>query len=189
LSRHTLKQGLLLLILVLAVPVFSYINSHSISKATPTVSGQIIISLPTRIIIPSIGVNAAIEQVGINPDGLMDVPKDPSNAGWYSLGPTPGDAGSAVIDGHVDKPTGANAVFTNLHKLQPGDKITIENSLGKTTSFLVRELKTYKPTADASGVFISQDGLAHLNLITCFGNWDTNINGYEKRLVIFTDKE
>jgi LPXTG-site transpeptidase (sortase) family protein len=189
LSTQTLKQALLVLIVVLTVPVFRYTNSQSIPKISLVVSEQVITSIPTRIIIPSIGVDAIIEQVDITQEGLMDVPKDPSNAGWYSLGPIPGEVGSAVIDGHVDGPNGTNAVFTNVHKLQLGNKIVIENNHSELATFVVSRLQEYDPNADATDVFTSQDGLAHLNLITCFGNWDPNINGYTKRLVVFTDKE
>lgn len=37
-------------------------------------------------------------------------------------------------------------------------------------------------------VFTSTDGKAHLNLITCFGSWDTDAKQYTDRFVIFTDK-
>jgi hypothetical protein len=53
----------------------------------------------------------------------------------------------------------------------------------------VREIKKYDPNANASDVFISGDGKAHLNLITCVGFWNKVSKSYPKRLVIFADKE
>ena len=53
---------------------------------------------------------------------------------------------------------------------------------------MVREIRTYDATADATDVFISNDGKAHLNIITCDGAWNKNMNQYSQRLVIFTDK-
>jgi len=70
-----------------------------------------------------------------------------------------------------------------------GDKVYTENNQGVTTSFVVREIKRYDPDADASSVFDSKDGKSHLNLITCEGVWDDEIESYSKRLVIFTDRE
>ncbi len=119
----------------------------------------------------------------------MDVPLKPSDTGWYSLGPRPGEPGSAVIDGHVDWTNGDRAVFTDLRLLKLGDRVVVENADGTTTAFFVRTSKIYSPTADAGEVFGSTDGKSHLNLITCQGVWDKLTQGYSERLVVFTDKE
>ncbi|MBE3560989.1 MAG: class F sortase [Ktedonobacteraceae bacterium] len=57
---------------------------------------------PLRLTIKSIGVDASVEPVGILANGDMATPeKDPwNNVGWYSVGPYPGEKGSAVIAGH-----------------------------------------------------------------------------------------
>ena len=148
-----------------------------------------IVGLPLRLKIPSIALDAAIEKVALKTDGSMDVPKDPMNAGWYELGYRPGEMGSAVIDGHVDWWYGATGVFANLHKIKPGDKITVQDDAGLVFTFIVREIRTYNAAADATNIFISNDGIAHLNLITCTGAWNKNANQYSKRLVVFADKE
>jgi sortase A len=132
-------------------------------------------------------VNAPIQNVGLAADGSMDVPKNPFDTGWYELGPRPGEIGSAVIAGHVNSPTGATAVFTNLDDLVIGDTIIVDN--GKVTlSFRVREIRTYPADADATSVFMSTDGKAHLNLVTCSGSWNTKTDQYTERLVVFTDR-
>jgi LPXTG-site transpeptidase (sortase) family protein len=141
-----------------------------------------------RIKIPSIALDAAIDSVGLTPGSDMAVPSDPLHAGWYDLGPRPGEIGSAVIDGHVNWYYGATGVFADLHKLQAGDTITVEDATGVSSSFVVREIRRYDPSADASEVFFSTDGKAHLNLITCDGVWDKNAQQYSVRLVVFADK-
>lgn len=141
-----------------------------------------------RIQIPSIGVDAAVEHVGLTPDGAMDVPADPMNAAWYSPGVRPGDVGSAVIDGHVDWYDGEEGVFENLKDLKPGDEIVVLDE-GEMVVFVVRKIRKYDPEADATDVFISTDGAAHLNLITCDGVWDEEEGQYTERLVVFTDKK
>jgi LPXTG-site transpeptidase (sortase) family protein len=80
-------------------------------------------------------------------------------------------------------------VFNNLSRLQQGDKIYFVDEKGATVTFVVREIRTYDPAADASGVFGSNDGKAHLNLITCDGVWNDSSKQYSKRLVVFADKE
>ncbi len=145
--------------------------------------------LPVRLRIPSIGVDSAIEYVSLAPDGAMDAPKDSANAGWFDLGPRPGESGSAVIAGHYGWKNGKVSVFDNLYKLRQGDVLYIEDETGEVSSFVVSKTRRYDPTADASDVFGSNDGDAHLNLITCEGGWDEAAQNYSKRLVVFTDKE
>lgn len=145
------------------------------------------IGVPVRIVISRIAVDAAIEHVALAKDGSMDVPKDPMDAGWYEPGPRPGEPGSAVIAGHVDWFKGATGVFANLHKVKPGDVITIQDEAGAPRAFVVREIRTYGAAADAMDVFTSTDGRAHLNLITCGGTWDKKTKQYTKRLIVFTD--
>lgn len=162
--------------------------STDIFGINTSISSQENVGVPVRIMIPSIGINAPIERVGLKPDGSMDVPKDPMNTGWYELGPRPGEIGSSVIDGHVDWWYGAPAVFPNLRNLKAGDSITIQDEFGTTFSFVVRETRTYNATANASDVFASYDGRSHLNLITCAGVWDYNSSQYSNRLVVFADR-
>ena len=147
------------------------------------------IGLPVRLTIPRIGVDAAIESVGLTPEGAMGVPADPANAAWFSAGPRPSEEGSAVIAGHYGWKDGLPAVFDNLSSLQKGDKIYIEDENGALIAFVVRELRSYGAYEDASEVFGSIDGKAHLNLVTCEGVWNNVSKSYAKRLVIFADKE
>ena len=119
----------------------------------------------------------------------MDVPKGPDEVGWYNLGPRPGEVGSAVVAGHKGWKDGRRAVFDNLDKVRIGDKIEVEVEGGETLTFVVRELRTYDKDAIAPEVFTSSDGLAHLNLITCVGDWNEERETSSERLVIFTDRE
>ena len=144
---------------------------------------------PIRLKIPTINVDATIEYVGLDKLGAMGVPLGPDNVAWYNQGPHPGEVGSAVMDGHSGWKDGIPAVFDNLYKLKKGDKIYVENSKGEAKTFVVREIRTYDPEADASNIFNSTDGLAHLNLITCSGLWDDVAKNHSSRLVIFTDLE
>ncbi len=143
-------------------------------------------NLPVRLKIPSIAVDAAVENVGVTSGGAMDTPQNSDNVGWFDLNARPGEIGSAVIAGHLDARTGAPAVFANLNKLRPGDKVSITDDQGKIISFVVRESRLYDANADAKDVFSSASG-THLNLITCNGSWDKSKKSYTQRLVVFTD--
>jgi sortase A len=144
-------------------------------------------SLPSRLIIPIINVDASIEHLGKNSQGAMAMTKSLVNVVWYDLGPKPGESGTAVIGGHFngDRKT---SVFNNLSKLNLGDKISVTDDQGVVNTFVVREIKSFDKNADASEIFNTNDNKAHLNLITCKGIWDKISQTYSQRLVIFTDK-
>lgn len=143
--------------------------------------------LPVRLKIPAIGVDSAIEDALITPDGRMDVPAGSINVAWFALGPHPGRVGSAVIGGHFGIRNGVPFVFYDLDKLIVGDKIYIEDDKGDTLAFQVRSIKLFDRNADATTIFTSDDGLAHLNLITCEGVWNRVNDSYPERRVVFTD--
>lgn len=143
------------------------------------------VGLPVRIRIPSIEVDSAIESVGVTPTGLMGVPENINDVGWFSLGPRPGEIGSSVIAGHFDGVLGQPAVFADLNKLIPGDKLYVTDNKGNSITFVVDKSQTYLP-GYADEVFGSSDG-SHLNLVTCDGVWDGPKKGFSKRLVVFTD--
>jgi LPXTG-site transpeptidase (sortase) family protein len=147
-----------------------------------------IIGKPARLRIPAISVDAVMEDVSVAKDGSMAVPKDPMNAGWYSPGPRPGEVGSAVIAGHVNWYRGATGVFKELKKLAPGEEIQVEDENGKEFTFTVREVRKFDAAADATDIFSSDDGKAHLNIITCDGAWNKSEGQYTERLIVFADR-
>jgi LPXTG-site transpeptidase (sortase) family protein len=156
--------------------------SSDIRDASSTPKG-----LPVRLKIPAISVDSAIEDAFINSDGRMDVPAGSVNVAWFALGPYPGKEGSAVIGGHFGIKNGVPFVFYNLDHLKIGDKVYIVDDRGATITFIVRSISSFDRNADATDVFTSSDGLAHLNLVTCEGTWNKVNNSYPQRLVVFTD--
>jgi LPXTG-site transpeptidase (sortase) family protein len=194
------KRTLLIVIftgLALSLVFFYFIFKNSIeSELILPVENPIIYSneinpgLPLRLKIPGINVDVAIEQVGLTSNGEMGVPNGPDDVAWFELGPRPGENGSAVIAGHYGRwKNGEGSVFDDLNKLRKGDILYIEDDMGVTISFVVRESRSYYPDEDASDVFNLNDGKPHLNLITCEGVWDEILKSYSERLVVFTDKE
>jgi LPXTG-site transpeptidase (sortase) family protein len=143
---------------------------------------------PIRLKIPTINVDAAIDYIALTPAGNLSAPKGPTTVGWYDLGPKPGGIGSAVIDGHFGYKNNVAAVFDNLHKLQKGDHIYIVDDMGATITFIVSDSRIYGQGDHDSGIFISRDGKAHLNLITCEGAWNAAQKSYSNRFVVFADK-
>ena len=142
----------------------------------------------SALVIPTIGVNAPIEPVGVLPTGEMAVPThNPwTGVGWYRYGPQPGMHGSAVIDGHLDRPGGSPAVFWWMHKLHVGDRILVVQHGKKTIVFRVAEMDFYSPQhAPLSRIFHNAHG-TFLNLITCAGTWIPQIKQTTLRLVVYS---
>jgi LPXTG-site transpeptidase (sortase) family protein len=141
---------------------------------------------PWVLSIPSLSLNAAVQNVGTNPDGYMSTPTKPEDVGWFETGVKPGSVGNAVIAGHLNSGRNKPAVFQNLHKLKPGDSVyIIENN--KKLSFKVTDVQTYhKDDAPLDKIF-GKTTESHLNLITCDGSWDKAQKDYDKRLVVYTE--
>ena len=199
-SKILLGRTLLIVIFVgcaLSAALLFYFIPKNSAKSGPTKSNEqeeldpsaeATFGLPVRLKIPGINVDSAVESVGLTPQRTMEMPKDPNNVAWFNLGTRPGEIGSSVITGHYGIwKNGKGSVFDNLHKLRVGDKLYIEDDTGTIISFVVLESRSFDPKADASTVFSSDDGKAHLNLITCEGAWNESKKSYSERLVVFTD--
>ncbi|MEK7611879.1 MAG: class F sortase [Patescibacteria group bacterium] len=144
---------------------------------------------PIRLSIPIIGVDAAIQSVGLSKtgNGTMGIPSNFTDVAWYNGGVRPGTPGSAVIAGHLDGIKVPQAVFYNLKNLKPDDLVEVIDKEGRIFKFMVVEIKTYDYNAPAGDIFSGDSTKARLNLITCGGNWIKSKKLYDKRIVVFTE--
>jgi len=145
-----------------------------------------IISRPSRLIIPKIGVNAVVELVGENSKGEMGIPSSYQNTAWYMNGALPGEIGSAVINGHLDTRFFDSGVFRNLGSLTVGDVVQIQEENGNFLKFEVVGKESYDSNNAPLDRIFGESGEARLNLITCDGTWDQSVKRYDRRLVVFT---
>ena len=148
-----------------------------------------IVELPKRLEIASIGVDAFIEEVGLDSEDRMDVPKLAANTAWYNLGTRPGELGNSVIDGHLDKITGEPAVFYRLSQVKVGDEIITTDESASTYKFIVSGVEIYQydqvPLVDIFGPTTKN----RLILITCRGSFDETTNNYSQRVVVYSELE
>jgi sortase family protein len=140
-------------------------------------------SWPIAIQIPSIGVDAAVELAAIDKHGDMQVPVNPCDVAWYKLGPVPGAAGDAVIDGHLDWWTDGAAVFWKLNLVKPGAQIIIIDAGGAKLRFKVTTLDRVRRATEPAGLFTTT-GTPTLTLYTCAGVWETGAQTYSQRLFV-----
>ena len=163
------------------------INANAISKALPVEKVDSALN-PVRLIIPAIAINASVEDVGTQANADLATPSQNPwlDVGWYNLGPRPGERGSAVIDGHLDRPGGFPAVFWYLRDLHVGDEVLVKNNSGKILRFQVTRIELYAPQdAPIQDIFGNWGG-TFLNLITCAGDWIPSQHQTNLRLVVYT---
>lgn len=164
-------------------------QTPTLAPATPEATPPPALSVPVRLIIPRIKVDAPIEEVGIAQNGDLATPtKNPwDGVGWYKNGAYPGAEGSAVMNGHLDRPGGYPAVFWNLRYLRPGDRLTVQTASGQSLQFRVLRLASYPPqNAPVQNIF-GMTGGRYLNLITCTGTWIPAQHQTTLRLVVYTE--
>jgi LPXTG-site transpeptidase (sortase) family protein len=139
---------------------------------------------PVWLTIPAIGVKAPIINLGLNPNGTLQVPRTTTVAGWYTGSPRPGAIGSAVIAGHVDSRTGVG-IFFWLKNVRPGDRIYVRRADGTLAVFTVTLVRIYAkndfPTATVYGPVPD----AELRLITCGGTFDYARGSYLSNVVVY----
>lgn len=139
---------------------------------------------PSRVRIPAIGVDAPIIPLGLRDDGRIEVPVDFDATGWWADGPEPGETGPAVILGHVDSREGP-AVFFDLPRLDPGDRILIDRLDGSTVTYLVERIEEHPKDAFPTEAVYGPTSEPVLRLITCGGVFDNTRRSYEDNIIVF----
>jgi sortase (surface protein transpeptidase) len=144
-------------------------------------------SYPAYLTIPSLGVQAKVEHVGVDKQNNMAIPNDPNNAAWFKPGTIPGNVGNAVMDGHLDWYGIPQAIFYHLDTLKPGARVYVRDDKGVDRAFVVtgQLLCIYNkcPLLDIYG----KTSLTRLNLITCAGVFNRAQQNYDKRLVVYSE--
>lgn len=141
------------------------------------------VGVPVRLVVPSIGVDAGLESLGLLRDGTLEGPHEWAVAGWYADGVRPGDPGPAVIAGHVDSVSGP-AVFYRLRDLRPGARATVYTRDSQQLHFVVDDVRSYPKTRFPTGAVYGPTPLPELRLITCTGDFDWTAHSYLDNLVV-----
>jgi LPXTG-site transpeptidase (sortase) family protein len=97
--------------------------------------------------------------------------------------PEMGQGGNFVLAGHVELKDGSRGPFADIHRLQPGDVITILSDTQPEPSvraYLVTDLRKVQP--QDFGV-IRNHGYEELTLVTC-DDWDIRTQAYASRVIV-----
>jgi hypothetical protein len=152
------------------------------SKVIPLVAVR---STPVELQIPAIALTVSLSTLGLDPNGTVQVPTDIQQPGWYRLGPSPGQEGSAVILGHVDSYQGP-AVFFKLRSLVAGDMVDVTLADGVDAQFKVTSVAMYLKTDFPDQAVYASQGFSALQLVTCAGAFDTQTGHYLSNIVVYT---
>ncbi|WP_284578871.1 class F sortase [Streptomyces sp. 2P-4] len=153
----------------------------------PAAHAPLAASAPVRVDVPSLGVQAPVVARGLDAQGAIDPPPydRPGTVGWWGAGPKPGEAGAALLVGHVDtrsKP----AVFYGLSTLRPGAKVRVARADGAVAEFTVEDVRVHERSrfdADrAYGALVP--GRSELRLVTCGGTYDQKAGTYTANVVV-----
>lgn len=146
-------------------------------------------SVPVRVRIPAIAVNAPVVGLGLNTDGTIQVPPlaEHNVTGWYKYGPTPGQQGPAVILGHVDSSTGPS-VFYKLKDLRKGDTVYVTLADGQRPAFTVDGVQEAAKDRFPTGAVYGQVAYQGLRLITCGGPFDTASGHYLDNVIVYAHR-
>jgi sortase (surface protein transpeptidase) len=139
--------------------------------------------VPVWLDIPRIHVASSLTQLGRAADGTVELPGW-EVAGWYALGPRPGDPGSAVILGHVDSKRGP-AVFYRLRELRPGDRIDITRADRSSVRFVVQRTAQYDKQRFPTDEVYYPTLAPALRLVTCGGQFDFTTGHYRSNIIVF----
>ncbi|HXD81417.1 MAG TPA: sortase [Candidatus Acidoferrum sp.] len=139
---------------------------------------------PSRLRIPSIGVDAAVAAVGLMPDGSMGAPTSLWTSAWLSSSARPGQAGSAVIAGH--RGIGTQALFSHLENLRPGDQIQVSDASGGELIYQVTRVASMDLSDATQLQVFGPTTEQRLVLITCYGHYSRSTRTYDHRLVVFS---
>lgn len=145
--------------------------------ASPAATGSTLVAVdlhppgvPVSISIPVQNVTDEVVPVGLAADGSMEVP-DVHEAGWYRLGPKPGEPGAAVVIGHVNF-AGVPGALGRIGELKPGDLITVKDAAGIERSFStysVREIPKSQYAAKTVALVFGARTTDDLVIVTCSG--------------------
>lgn len=141
---------------------------------------------PVGLAVPSIDVAIAVEPVGVEADGQMEIPPLVEIGGWYRYGASPADdEGTAVIAAHVDSVASAGVgPFARLQDVAVGDPVEVTLADGTSRSFTVTDVqRSPKPSIQWEDVFVRGGG-QRLVLITCGGTFDRDARSYTDNVIV-----
>jgi sortase (surface protein transpeptidase) len=155
------------------------------APATQKIDGQA--ANPVRLQIPAIGVDAPVDPLTVDKNGVLPPPEANDRTGWWRDGPEPGERGPAVIVGHIDSYQGP-AVFIRLAQLQSGDQILIDRADGTSAIFVTQRVEQHAKDDFPTQAVYGGTPDPQLRLITCGGKFDYRARRYVDNVIVYASR-
>jgi LPXTG-site transpeptidase (sortase) family protein len=153
---------------------------------------------PTRMVIPSLYIDAPVIEKGLTTGGQPDVPERPDQIAWYpTFSAAPGQSNNAVFAGHVDWQTREGApipgVFYRLREMKTGDLIEVTLADGKKLQYRVRANVAALYNDPQIAQVMQPTGKDVITIITCGGAWEKsrsapNGGNYTHRVIVRAER-
>ena len=140
---------------------------------------------PTKLVIKALGVNARVDDVGVQDDGAMVIPAAPTSVGWYRYGAAPSDPqGNTVIAGHVATREDGPGALAPLRGAKPGMRVTVTTADGTKHDYKVVGREAIVKKALPADEIFARDGRPLLVLITCGGEYLPELRSHRDNIIV-----
>jgi len=151
----------------------------------PLVSPDLVLTkeqfLSGRLVIPRIGVEAPLEERGLDSNRVMQAPTGREVVSWYSFEPLPNAGGNIFLAGHLQL-GGSPGVFWNLQNVRAGDRVVI--SAGGADFYYAVIGEELETKADSLHAVIDPVATETVTLMTCAGTYVPSTGDYTDRLIV-----
>lgn len=140
---------------------------------------------PVSLALPTVDIHAKILPV-VTTNGVLGVPTDPANIGWWTGSARPGSAtGSVVLDGHVDSAVLGIGTLSHLSQLNANDLVTVQTADGVNHAYRVYSRQAFVKHEGLPASIFATTGASRLVLITCGGTFNQSTRSYADNIVVF----
>ena len=139
---------------------------------------------PVDLVVPALGIDTSLIDLGLNPDHTLQVPSNYQQAGWYIHSSVPGKVGPAIVAGHVSSEVGPG-IFYALHLLVPGDEVVIRGKGGTVARFVIERVERFPKAEFPTKLVYGKLKYPGLRLITCGGAFNADTGHFLDNVVVF----
>lgn len=149
--------------------------------------GGVVPEPPVSLTLPD-GTVVRVRSVSTTSNGVLDVPEEIDDAGWWRGGSKIGDPfGSTLVAAHVDSLTEGLGPFAELLSVRPGQQVVVRTrTLQQTFEVRSRRLRPRGAISGASALH-SPAGVRRLTLVTCASPYVPELGGYQNLAVVVAD--
>ena len=161
----------------------SHVPSQPVSTMVP---GKHPHAAVARVIIPGYASGAPVVAEGIDPrpymHGVMGVPVNPNDVGWWKRGAQPGEPGTALFTGH----RAVGGAFWHVPDLRIGSRVIVQGRNGVTTRWHVTKIETISKSKLPQLLFVTM-GTPRIALVTCGGGFDNRLHHYRDNVITWAE--